>query len=91
MPVAQFAWTAGEEHARRYEHHAARYFCTGFCARCGASLPWLTRSGAMVIVPAGALDGDPGLRPQRAVHLASSAPWYVPCSELPGFDEEPAR
>lgn len=88
VPTGQFSWTAGEDEVRRYEHTTARAFCSGFCAVCGSRLPWVTRSGAMVIVPSGALDEDPGDRPARNVHFASRASWYVPCDELPTFDEE---
>ena len=91
VPTAQFAWTAGEAEVRRHEHAAARAFCTGFCATCGSRLPWITRNGKLAIVPAGALDGDPGDRPARSVHFASRAPWYASCAELPVFDEEPPR
>jgi len=91
LPASQFAWTAGEELTRRYEHAPARAFCTGYCSRCGGNLPWVTRNGKMVIVPAGALDADPGERPTRSVYFASRAPWYVHCSDLPAPDEEPLR
>ena len=69
---------------------AGPHFCTGFCARCGSNLPWLTRTGRLFIVPAGALDTDPGIRPTRVVHMASRAPRYLPGSALPACDEEAA-
>lgn len=91
VPVAQFAWTGGEALVRRHELATAKYFCTGFCGECGSRLPWITRSGKLFIVPAGALDVDPGARPTRNVHFASRSTWYVPCGELPTFDEEEPR
>lgn len=89
VPAEQFAWTAGEEHVRRHELASARWFCTGFCAECGSRLPWISRNGKVVIVPAGALDDDPVERPARNVHFASRAPWSTPSSELPTFDDAP--
>ena len=40
------------------------------------------------LVPAGNLDDDPGLQPERNIFWASRAPWYVAAAELPTFDEE---
>lgn len=87
--VEQFAWSRGEEHVRRFELPGAKYFCTGFCGRCGSSLPWLSRDGSYVLVPAGTLDDDPGVRPDRNICWESRAPWYVHPHELPTFDEKP--
>ncbi len=87
--IDQFRWTRGEDLVRRFELPEAEHYCTGFCSRCGSSLPWLSRNGRYVLVPAGTLDGDPGARPSRRVHWASRAPWYVPVHELPTFDEGP--
>ncbi len=86
-----FSWVRGEDLVRRWELPAARYFCTGFCSVCGSSMPWLTRNGRFVLVPAGSLDGDPGIRPTESVHWASRAPWYEPVESLPRFEEEPPR
>lgn len=91
VPVSQFAWTAGEDSVRRHELASALYFCSGFCTHCGSRLPWVTRNGKLMIVPAGALDTDPGLRPTRNVHTASGAAWYIACAELESFDDDPPR
>ena len=82
------AWTRGEDHARRFELPTARAWCNSFCATCGSSVPWLSRSGKLMIVPAGALEDDPGERPRRNVFFAARAPWYVHASELPCFAAE---
>lgn len=52
----QFAWVKGEELVGRYEPADAKYFATCFCTHCGSSLPWLSRSDNVVIIPAGTLD-----------------------------------
>jgi hypothetical protein len=63
-----------------------------FCSRCGSSL----FSGDLdtdeeVAVRFGALDEDPGIRPQARAHVGSAAPWEpVPDDGLPRF-EGPAR
>lgn len=85
----QFCWTRGEDQLRRYEVPDAKYYCTTFCTVCGSSLPWRTRSGKAVLVPAGTLDEDPGATPECNIYWASRAPWYQPVGNLPFFDEGP--
>jgi hypothetical protein len=89
VKAEQFAWTRGEAEARRYELPTAAYFSTGFCGVCGSALPWRTRNGKGFLVPAGALDDDPGIKPTRNIFWDSRAPWYAPASDLPMFSEEP--
>jgi hypothetical protein len=56
-----------------------------FCSVCGSSLfggTW--PDGPEVSVRFGALDGDPGIRPQYHSHADSAAPWYeIPEDGLP--------
>lgn len=85
----QFCWLYGAEHVGRYEHPEAEHYATGFCKLCGARLPWLTKSGSVVVVPAGTLDDDPGKRPTRSIFWASRAAWYESVDTLPRFDELP--
>lgn len=87
----QFRWLKGEKLVNRYVHASAKRFCNAFCSTCGSKLPWLTRDGRWVVVPAGTLDQDPGLRPVRSIFWGSRAPWYVPPAERPAFDELPPK
>jgi len=87
----QISWTSGRELVKRFEAPDAKYFSTCFCSQCGSNLPWASRSGKAVIVPAGTLDDDPGIKPLSNVYFGSRAPWHVDASELPTFDEMPAR
>lgn len=91
VPVAQFKWTAGEDKVRRFDLPTARYWSHCFCDTCGSALPWTSRTGKAVIIPAGTLDEDPGERPNRNIYFASRAAWYTPASDLPVFDEGPPR
>ena len=87
--AAQLTWTRGEDAVRRWEMPGARAYCTGFCAQCGSALPWITKNGRFVVVPAGGLDDEPAERPNRNVHWASRAAWYAHASELPLYDADP--
>ena len=83
VKAAAFRWLAGEDRVARYDLPSARSFATAFCRQCGAPLPHRTRSGREVIVPAGALDGDPGGLPERHVRWGSRAGWYAHGEGLP--------
>ena len=89
VPADQLVFEQGQELLRRYELPTAKYWCSAFCATCGARLPWLTRNGKAYVVPAGSLDDDPGARPTRNVHFASRGPWYLAASDLETHDGEP--
>ncbi|TDR31828.1 GFA family protein [Hydromonas duriensis] len=87
----QFKWTRGEELLGRFEPEATKYFATTFCRHCGSSLPWLTKTGKAVVVPAGTLDDDPNIRPMQNIFCDSMAAWYVDASELPKNEQLPIR
>jgi len=88
---ADFNWQAGEQYVVRYDPPETKYFATSFCKQCGSSLPWLSKSGNVVIIPAGSLDEDPGIRPQQNIFCGSRASWYVDASSLPENEEGPPR
>ena len=86
-----FSWISGEEFVGRYDPENTRYFATSFCKSCGSSLPWLSKSGNVVIVPAGTLDEDPGLRPDKNIFCGSRPGWYTSAESLPEHEEGPTR
>lgn len=84
-----FKWLGGEDCITRYDPEHTKYFATAFCKHCGSTLPWLSKSGKAVIVAAGTLDADPGIRPQRNIYCSSRPEWYTHASAIPEFDEMP--
>ena len=80
-----FSWLTGGDHVVRFDLPSARSFSTAFCRTCGAPLPHPTRSGRELIVPAGSLDGDPGIRPDSHIHWGSRAEWSCGPDSLPRF------
>ena len=86
-----FQWLSGEELVGRFEVPEAKHFATTFCRNCGSSLPWLTKSGKAVVVPAGTLEGDPGIRPSQNIFCASKGVWYVEPDSLPMHEELPKK
>jgi len=91
VPPEAFAWKKGAELVGRYEHEPARHFATCFCKNCGSSLPWLTRSGRVVAIPAGTLDGAVDIEPSQNLHFASRAQWYRDPGTMPAHDAFPLK
>jgi hypothetical protein len=91
VDVNRFSFVQGEDQARRWDHPEAKYWSRGFCAQCGSSIPYLTRTGKAYVIPGGNLDDDPGIAPSRNIYFASRAPWYVHASELPTHDAFPRK
>lgn len=90
IPAEQFRWLRGQDHVVQYAHPAAKRFCNAFCRTCGSKLPWITRDGKWVLVTAGTLDQDPGVRPVQSIFWGSRAPWYILPSDLPAYDKLPS-
>jgi hypothetical protein len=83
---AAFAWVSGGAHVKTYEapvRHKRPGYRRTFCAVCGGPLPTVDQD--MINVPAGTLDDDPGLRPQRHIFVDFKAPWYEIADDLPRF------
>jgi hypothetical protein len=82
-----FAFTRGEDLLVEYKIPEARYFTVAFCRRCGGKTARISRERGVVAVPAGALDTDPGMRPQANIYVASKAPWFEITDDLPRYPE----
>lgn len=91
VPPAQFRWLQGETLVGTYSVPEAKYLNPSFCKNCGSALPWTVKGGGNVVVPAGTLDEDPGIRPQQNIYWGSRASWCVETSDLPKHDELPSR
>ena len=80
-----FRLLAGEASIRTY-HPAPGAAVKAFCITCGSSLfggSW--PEGREVSIRLGALDGDPGIRPQYHTFVDSRAAWHVITDDLPQF------
>ncbi len=80
--------SAGRDAITRYDSSpgAAREFCR----HCGSKLFYRAREMPEFLwVAAGALDDDPGVRPDFHIFVASKAPWHEITDALPRYDEFP--
>lgn len=84
-PLGSLSYTAGEELVSEYEVEPGNK--RRFCSRCGSPMPGVTEK--FIIVQAGLLEDDPGLRPQFHMMMDHKAPWYEVDDALPQFPEYP--
>lgn len=84
-----FAWLSGAGLVGCYNPPDTKYFATAFCTICGSSLPWNSKGGNVVVIPAGTLEQDPEIQPQWNVFCDSKAPWYINPEELPQYQQLP--
>ena len=89
VPPSQFRWLKGKEQLGGFEHPEAKYFATGFCKNCGSSLPWAVKGGAKIVVPAGTLDEDPKIKPQKSIFWDSRACWFEETYNIEKHGESP--
>jgi hypothetical protein len=81
----------GEEQITQYRLPEAKYFGHWFCRVCGSSVPRLDEQRGIAIIPMGAFDEDPGVRPDRHIHVGSKAAWETILDDLPQFDAGPPK
>ncbi len=87
-PEEAFSWLRGQDEIREFRLPGAE-FTSRFCATCGSVVPQHVPAAGFYWVPAGLLDGDPGIPLSRHIHVDSKAPWEIldeRCERLPeGF------
>jgi hypothetical protein len=54
-----------------------------FCSRCGSPVPNPPADAAWFEIPAGLLDDDPGLRPDKHIFVECKSRWYPIADSLP--------
>ncbi|MAT93138.1 MAG: aldehyde-activating protein [Halioglobus sp.] len=83
-----FSWTRGESAIGEYR--ASPGFLRRFCPACGSILPQHLADFNSYWIPAGLLEGDPGLALWQHIHVDSRASWEVLDAHTParpaGFD-----
>jgi hypothetical protein len=72
-----------------YRVPEAKFFGVTFCSKCGGAVPRVSLERGAVVVPAGALDTDPGVRPAMHIHVASKACWFDITDAIPQFEAAP--
>ena len=79
-------WLSGEESIHRYDMED-RKFTNAFCKDCGSRVPFLSRNGSIVCVPAGSLNGVPKIAPQANIFWPERAAWYDEALQTEHYDQ----
>lgn len=69
-------WLTGQSHTKRFDLPSAERFSNCFCTTCGSQVPYLSRDGQSLVIPAGYLNGDPGIKPMANIFWAERSCWY---------------
>lgn len=81
-PLAGFRWISGEGEVVTWR--SSDRGLRPFCRRCGSVAPVVLPNWPdTVFVPAGNLEGDPGIRPEFHMFASSTAEWFPITDALP--------
>jgi hypothetical protein len=80
-------WLSGQERIQRFELVGARFFSRCFCTACGSAVPWTSKRNGSVIIPAGALDDEPDIRPEQQIYCADQAAWSKDLDAVPRSEQ----
>lgn len=89
VAMSSFRWVRGEDNVRQFKLPDAEMFITSFCKTCASAMPTAFEDLGMAMVPAGALDQNPGIRPQAHIYVGSKAPWFEITDDLAQFEAMP--
>jgi len=69
-------WHSGKDLVRRFDLPEAALFSSCFCSECGSQVPYVSRGGNALIIPAGYLSDDPEVRPAANIFWEERACWF---------------
>jgi hypothetical protein len=89
VPESGIRFTRGASQLVSYKIPEALRFTQSFCGVCGGKLPRVDPARKLAVVPMGALDDDPGIRPSEHIFVGSKAAWDEIHDGLPQHAEYP--
>ena len=88
----EFRFLEGADLIRTYEcpvRESPPAYDTSFCSRCGSQVPNPSKvREAWFEIPAGALDDDPLVRPDKHIYVDCKAPWDSIAGDLPQMTKQ---
>ncbi|MGH6951360.1 MAG: GFA family protein [Vitreimonas sp.] len=88
-PLSGFHFTSGQDRIAIYK--SSEDGRRPFCRSCGSVAPMPLEAMGLVVIPAGNLWDDPGVRPQMHMFAASRASWYPISDALPQHPAYPPQ
>ncbi len=92
--TADYTLLQGEDLIARYEAALVETppaYGTSFCRRCGSPVPDPPAGADWFEIPAGLLEGDPGLRPDKHIYVDLRAAWFEPGGGVASFTRDEIR
>jgi hypothetical protein len=86
-PLTTFHWRGGTEKIGTWQ--SSKQERRTFCSICGSKLPRVEHDTQRVFMPAGALEGELGIRPQLHIFVGSKPSWHLLADGLPKHDAYP--
>ena len=87
--VEDFHLVEGKELITTYEAPILREppaYRVSFCSRCGSPVPNPAADTELVEIPAGLLDDDPEMKPDKHIFVELKSPWFEVTDHLPQYD-----
>lgn len=82
-------WHSGQELIKRFDLPEAKRFSNSFCTDCGSQVPYLSRDGAFLVIPAGYISDDPEIRPTANIFWSERPCWFDDGRTAPTFERYP--
>lgn len=82
-------WHSGQPLIKRFDLPNAVRFSNCFCSECGSQVPYLSRDGSALVIPAGYLEGDPKITPQANIFCEEKPVWFDKGQAADQFDQYP--
>ena len=89
-----FRFLQGADLIKSYERPVSESppaYRTSFCSLCGSQVPDPANSEQVFEIPAGALDDDPAIRPDKHIYTDFKAPWETITDALPQMTKQNIR
>jgi hypothetical protein len=86
-PLSTFHWRSGTEKIGSWQSSPQER--RSFCTVCGSKVPRVEHDTQRVFMPAGALEGELGIRPQMHLFVGSKPAWHSLRDGLPKHDAYP--
>ena len=88
VEVRDYRLISGAELVRTYEAPVRERpppYRTAFCSRCGSPVPYPPPDVDWFEIPAGLLDDDPPIRPDKHIFVECKSSWFAISDSLPRF------
>ncbi|HEV7606322.1 MAG TPA: GFA family protein [Steroidobacteraceae bacterium] len=86
-PLSTFHWRGGTEKIGTWQSSPQER--RTFCSVCGSKVPRVEHATQRVFMPAGAIEGELGIRPQMHLFVGSKPQWHLLTDGLPQHDTYP--